>query len=322
MPHLRAVFPDCPPDVRKFLTAEHRGLVPELDVPDDPGTAELRSAALAGYDAAVVYVLKITDDVLARNPQLRAIAYLSTGAASHVDMVSANRRGVSIRNVPGYSTRAVAEHTIGLMLAASRNIVAMDRRIRAGQWRQLGGQELSGKTLGIIGLGEIGREVARLAAAFGMRVLAANRTPRAGPWTLLPIDEVLSRSDIVSLHIAHTADTELLLDRRRLGLLKASAILVNVGRGKLIDEPALVESLAERRIAHAALDVFAMEPLGASHPLAQLDNTTLTAHSAWYTSQATTRLLDGGLTALREELDRLAKSDIARSKRDGGSHQC
>ena len=308
MAHPRAVFPDCPADVRKHLTAEHHNLVPELEVIDDPGTTELRCAALSGYAAAVIYVLKITDDVLERNPQLRAIAYLSTGAASHVDMESANRRGVRIRNVPGYSTRAVAEHAIGLMLAASRNIVAMDRNIRTGQWRQLGGEELSGKTVGIIGLGAIGREVALIAAALGMRVLAANRTQRTGPWTMLPIDEVLAQSDIVSLHIAHTAETELLLDRRRLGLLKANAILVNVGRGKLVDEPALIDALKSRRIAHAALDVFATEPLGLAHPLAQLDNTTLTAHSAWFTSQATTRLLDGGLAALREELDRLTNS--------------
>lgn len=261
---------------------------------------------LAGYQACMLYVLKVSDQVMAAHPALRAIVYLSTGAANHVDIPAADRRGISVRNVPRYSTRSVAEHAIGLMFAALRQTVAMDRSIRADRWRQLGGAELQGRTLGIIGLGEIGRETAMIGHALGMKVLAWNRQPRHGAWTLMEIDELLAHSDIISLHTALTPETEGLLDRRRIGLMKKGAVLINVSRGKLIDEAAMIEALQSGHLRHAGLDVFAQEPPPNSSPLAKMDNVTLTAHSAWYTAEAAQRLFDASFTALREELDRIA----------------
>jgi len=303
-----AIFPDCPDDLKRFILPRHRDMVPGLVLPTDPQTAEGRSQAMAGYEACMLYALKVPDAVMAAHPQLRAIVYLSTGAANHVDMAAAERRSIRVRNVPRYSTRSVAEHAIGLAFAANRQIAAMDRHIRANAWRQLGGVELQGRTLGVIGLGEIGRETAMIGAALGMKVLAWNRTRRDGPWTHTEIDDLLARADVVSLHVALNAETEAILDRRRIGLMKPGAILVNVSRGRLVDEVALIEALRSGHIAHAGLDVFTQEPLSPDSPLNRLDNVTLTAHSAWYTADAAGRLFDAGFAALREELDLLART--------------
>ena len=302
----RAIFPDCPKDLKQFILPRHLTLVPELELPIDPLLPEARSQLLAGYQACMLYVLKVSDQVMAAHPALKSIVYLSTGAANHVDIPAAERRGIGVRNVPRYSTRSVAEHAIGLMFAAMRQTVAMDRSIRGDRWRQLGGLELQGRTLGVVGLGEIGRETAMIGHVLGMRVVAWNRQPRQGAWTLMELDELLACSDIVSLHTALTPETEGLLDRRRIGLMKKGAVLVNVSRGKLVDEIAMIEALQTGHLRHAALDVFTQEPLPSKSPLVGMDNVTLTTHSAWYTAEAAQRLFDASFLALREELDRIA----------------
>jgi len=306
MTPFRAMFPDCPPHLRDLITAEQLGLVPELTIRCDLIAPERQADALDRCDAAVLYQLRVTEDIFERHPRLKAVIYLSTGAANHIDMDAAHAREIRVRNVPGYSTRAVAEHAIGLMFCAARHVAAMDRELRQGNWRQVAGIELKGRTLGVIGLGEIGRETARLGQALGMQVVACNRSARQGPWRMVSLDELLSEADIVTLHVALTAETDGLLDRTRLARMKPGAILINVSRGRLVDEDALIAALRSGHIAHAGLDVFAREPLRGDHPFVQLDNVTLTSHSAWYTAEAAQRLFDGGFAALREELDRLA----------------
>ncbi len=311
MTAFRAMFPDCPAHLRDLITAGQLGLVPELTIRCDLSTPELQAGALDQCDVAVFYQLQITEGVLERHPRLKAVVYLSTGAANHIDMEAARVRNIRIRNVPGYSTRAVAEHAIGLMFCAARHIATMDRDIRQDSWRQIAGVELKGRTLGVVGLGEIGRETARLGQVLGMQVLAWNRSEKRGPWTLVSLDELLSQADIVTLHVALTPETEGFLGRSRLACMKLGAILINVSRGRLVDEDALIAALRSGRIAHASLDVFASEPLRGEHPLTQLDNVTLTSHSAWYTAEAARRLFDGGFAALRQELDLLAGQGVA-----------
>jgi len=164
--------------------------------------------------------------------------------------------------------------------------------VRAGTWQPLEGMQLRGKTLGIVGLGGIGREVARIASGIGMKVIAWNRTarPDAGV-ALVALDALLAHADVISLHLALTDETLCLLDAQRLARIKPGAILVNTARGGLVDEAALIAALASGRLRHAGLDVFHDEPLRPDHPLAKLPNVTLSAHAAFRTREASETLI-------------------------------
>ncbi|HEX9646218.1 MAG TPA: NAD(P)-dependent oxidoreductase, partial [Alphaproteobacteria bacterium] len=226
-------------------------------------------------------------------PGLRTIVFMGTGASSYIDLDAARRRGIRVHTISGYGDRSVAEHALALMLAGGRKIATMDRAIRAGEWATLDGVELAGKTLGVVGTGGIGKEMVRLGAALAMRVIAWNRSgvPADLPAEACALDELLASADVISLHLALNDQTREIIDRRRIGLIRPQAMLVNTARGGLVDEPALVEALQAGRLAHAALDVFADEPLAAGHPLARLDNVTLTAHAGFMTREASERLL-------------------------------
>jgi D-3-phosphoglycerate dehydrogenase len=184
----------------------------------------------------------------------------------------------------------------------------MDRDVRRGLWRCEPGVELAGRRLGIVGLGGIGKALARIGAALGCEVVGWNRSPVPSdlPCRLLPLDEVLATSDIVSLHLLLTEETRGIIDRRRLAAMKHGALLINTARGGLVDEAALVDRLESGAIT-AALDVFAEEPLAADHPLARLDNVVLSAHAGWMTVEAARRLLALGFMAMREEIGRLGR---------------
>lgn len=227
-------------------------------------------------------------------PELRALAILGTGT-DNVDLQAATRHGVVVSNTPGASTVSVAEHTIALMFAAARAIPASDRSMRSGHWRHLQGMELRGKTLGLVGLGAIGMEVAALGKALGMEVMAWSltrdeaRAARAGI-QLLELDDLLRLSDVVSLHLRASDRTAGIIGAQALSLMKPSAILVNTGRGALVDEDALATALASGKLRAAALDVFVQEPLPADSPLAGLENMVLSPHTAWVTVDASARL--------------------------------
>ena len=216
-----------------------------------------------------------------------------------------------MRTITHYGDRTIAEHAMALMLAAARRVAAMDRALRRGIWEPLSGIELAGRTLGVIGTGGTGQEMIRMASAFGMRVLAWNRSAAAKdlPSQAVALDALLADADVVSVHLALTPETRGLLGARRLGLMKAGAVLVNTARGGILDEVALIAALRSGRIAHAALDVFATEPLAPGHPLAELENVTLTAHAAFKTPEATGRLLARGLQLLRQDLAALAAGE-------------
>jgi D-3-phosphoglycerate dehydrogenase len=223
-----------------------------------------------------------------RLPSLELV--LQTGGhAYHVDAVAAAGRGivVALGRRAVMPSAAVPELTFGLMLAVLRRIHPLAAELSAGQWPPAMGRTLAGRTLGILGLGRHGRPVARIAAAFGMLVLAWDRDPgREYPddepvAERLPLDDLLERSDVVSVHLRLSPESEGLLDRGRLARMRPGAVLVNTARGAIVDEQALVEALAGGRLGGAGLDVFATEPLPADHPLRTAPNVVLTPHIGW-----------------------------------------
>jgi D-3-phosphoglycerate dehydrogenase len=268
--------------------------------PDDPAITVNRTVrvgpelpqVIAGYDIAIDDHSYMPTELVAQCPQLKHIVFLGTGAASYMDVAELKDRGIAVHIIKGYGDTAVAEHTIALMFSAARDIARMDRDMRGGQWTPQEGVQLFGKTLGIVGLGGIGAEVARMAKGLGMEVIAYNRTPRSdAPCPLVDIDTLLARADVVSLNLVLNDETRGFLSRERIARMKSGALFVNTARGALADEQALIDALKSGHIRHAGLDVFHNEPLKADHPLAQLPNVTLSAHAAFRTLEASMTLL-------------------------------
>ncbi len=231
---------------------------------------------------------RFTQALLERLPRLELLA-LAGRNTGQVDLGAATARGVLVTESQGSGAGAV-ELTMGLMLAVVRRIPHEDRAIREGRWQTGLGMELAGKTLGIVGLGRIGRKIAAFGALLGMPVLAwgPTLTPEraaASQATYVPLDRVLAESDVVSLHLRLSDVTRGIIGARELGLMKPTAYLINTARGPLIDEEALTATLCARRIAGAALDVFAREPIPRDHPLLALDNVVLTPHVGFVTME-------------------------------------
>ncbi len=304
----RSVYIDCSEFAHGLLTEDEWASVDGLDVHfGDPDPSAL-SDLLAGAGSVLNGHTPMDEALLRACPGLRSIVFLGTGASSYIDVEAAQALGIRIRTVRGYGDRSVAEHAFALMLAAARRVGEMDRALRSGIWDPLSGMELEGRTLGIIGTGGIGRALARIADAFGMRVLAWNRGSIRDdlPCRSIPLEQLLREADIVSLHLALTPETRGMISAERLRLLQPHAIFVNTARSGLVDTDALIAALRHRRIAHAALDVFDTEPLPADHPLTTLDNVTLTAHAGFKTPEASRRLALTGLALLRADLTALA----------------
>ncbi len=216
---------------------------------------------------------------------MRTIVFLGTGASTYIDVEAAERLGIRVRTVRGYGDRTIAEHAFALILASACHIAKMDRELRRGIWETPVGMELAGKRLGVIGTGGTGREVVKIAAAFGMEVVTWSRSapPEDLPGTRVSLEELLATSDFVPLHLALNDATRGMLGRSQLEQMRPGAMLINVARAALVDEAALIDRLKSGHIAHAALDVFGQEPLPAGHPLTLLDNVTLTSHAAFKT---------------------------------------
>jgi D-3-phosphoglycerate dehydrogenase len=295
----RIVFIDCNDQLQPVFDAVARPDDPPVTVNLTAFASEDLPRLLDGCKIAIVDHSYMPTEIVARCKDLRDIVFLGTGPQSYMDLDALRRLGVTVHAIKGYGDTAVAEHAIALMFACARDIARMDREIRAGSWRTREGVQLTGKRLGIIGLGGIGSEMARIARGIGMQVLAWNRTPRSKIAAPMEIEALLRQADVVSLHLALTDETRGFLDRGRLALLKRGAILVNTARGALIDEAALVEALDQGHIARAGLDVFALEPLGAQHPLARHDSVTLSAHSGFRTHEASLTLLGRALDIVR-----------------------
>jgi glyoxylate reductase len=229
---------------------------------------------------------RIDRALLDANPQLRFISSMSVGV-DHIDVAAATARGIPVGNTPGVLVETTADASFALLLAAARRLVEADRFIRGGHWRSenawsptfFTGKDVFGATLGIVGLGEVGRAVARRAAGFGMRVLGWNRSQITVPGVeLCELDALMAESDFVSINVALGEETRNLIDARRLSLMKPDAVLVNTARGGIVDEVALADALSHDRLAAAGLDVFAVEPTPADHPLLSLPNVVATPH--------------------------------------------
>src|SRR5450432_3696928 len=237
-----------------------------------PGSEELLIERIGAAEVVlnIRSSCKFTEAVFAACPKLRLVSVWGTGT-DHVDLPAAARHGVTITNTPGVSAVSIAEHALGLLLAVARRLPQMDAATRAGQWPRGQSVELYGKTCGIVGLGAIGRQFARLVTGIGMRAIAWNRTSRPLPGVeLVELDELYRASDVVSLHLRLTPETIGFLGRREFALMKKSAILINTARGAIINEAAMIAALASGAIAGAGLDVFTTEPLPPNHPVLHL----------------------------------------------------
>lgn len=279
----RTLFIDSTPDIDRVWKRVHgpkdipivvnMGPVEEKDVP----------AKVAGYDTVINDASYFSAPTLEKCRGLKHIVFLGTGAASFIDIAAAQELGMKVSTIGGYGDITVAEHAMGLVFAAARHIATMHGIVRSGGWRPMQGIELRGKTLGIIGLGGIGREMARIAEGIGLKVIAWNRTPKPGT---LPLDEVLAQSDILSLHLVLNDQTRGFLNAERLGRTKKGVIVVNTARAGVVDEPALTRLLKSGHVGHYATDVFGKEPPAPDEPLLKLDNVTLTSHAGYNTPEA------------------------------------
>ncbi|MBZ5540992.1 MAG: phosphoglycerate dehydrogenase [Acidobacteriia bacterium] len=255
-------------------------------------TKETLHAEIADADALVVRsATKVTAELLEKAPRLRVVGRAGVGV-DNIDLEAATRRGVLVMSTPGGNAISVAEHTFALLLALARQVPRHDAAIHAGRWEKssAAGTEVRGKTLGLIGLGRIGGEVARRARAFEMRVLAydpyiSEAAAREAQVELVPLEKLLAESDFVSLHTALSPATQNLINAQSIAQMKKGARLVNAARGELVDEGALAEALKSGRLAGAALDVFVEEPPKNS-PLIALPNVIATPHVAGSTTEA------------------------------------
>ena len=296
---MKSLFLDCNDQLAPVWERVIRADDPPIDVNRVPFAREDLPHLLANYEIALNDHSHMPTELVTQCPQLRHIVFLGTGAASYMNIGELQYRGVTVHTIKGYGDTAVAEHAIALMFACARDIARMDREVRSGIWTPQEGVQLLGKILGVIGLGGIGTEVARFGKGLGMQVIAYNRTPRVGA-PLVDIDELLERSDVVSLNLTLNEATRGFLSAERIARLKPGVILVNTARGALIDEAALIGALKSRHIRHAGLDVFHVEPLKSDHPLAKLPNVTLTSHAAF-------RTLEASMTLLRRAIDIVKK---------------
>jgi D-3-phosphoglycerate dehydrogenase len=292
---MRAVFVDANAALRALAETIGPATLPSLALAF--GDADIRPDALpalvAGAPIAVIDHTALPLEVARRCAGLRHVVFLGTGARSYMDPEALAALGIEVHLIKGYGDTAVAECAIGLLFDAARGFAAMDRAMRDGRWQRSEGRQLTGKTLGLIGFGGIAAEVARLADGIGMRVIAWNRTPKEAPGVaFVSIERLLAESDAVSLHLLLNDDTRGFLSARRIAAMRPGALLVNTARGALVDEDALVAALRSGQIAHAGLDVFAVEPLPPGHVLTTLANVTLCAHSGFRTPEANARLIE------------------------------
>lgn len=248
---------------------------------------------IKGYDGLIVRSsVKVTEDVLAAADRLKVVGRAGVGV-DNIDVPAASLRGIIVMNTPGANTIATAEHTMALLLALCRNIPQAYSHLKQGRWerKSFTGIQLYRKTIGIIGMGRIGGRVAARCQAFGMEVLAYDpylSDEIAHDLKVKPVSlpELLARSDFIALHAALTPDTENIINAQAIAQMKEGARIINTARGGLIDEAALIEGLQSGKIAGAALDVFAEEPLAANNPLLKMDNVIITPHLAASTVEA------------------------------------
>lgn len=262
-------------------------------------TKEELVSAIGDADVVVCNKAKLDSSIIDKCPKLKFIGLFATGY-NNIDTECAKERGIVVCNVPGYSTEAVAQLTFSMILALSGSFCEYTASTRNGGWIKSDTfsyfpfplRELKAKTLGIFGYGSIGREVAKIGRAFGMKIITYTRTPsKVDDAEVVSLNELFERSDFLSLHAPLTPETEKLINEETLSLMKESAYLINTSRGGAVDEEALAKALNEGKIAGAGLDVLTVEPMVSDNPLRCAKNCLITPHIAWAPIETRTRLI-------------------------------
>jgi len=301
------VIPDDAPAVMS-PSAAYRGLLEWADVACHttlPGGEERLIERIAGFPVVINVrsSSKFTREVLARSRDLKLLSLWGTGT-DNVDLRAARELGITVTNTPGVSAIAIAEHCLALLLAVARRLPAIDAATRRGEWPRGQVSQIHGKTVGVIGLGAIGRQFARIAAGVGMNVISWTMHPK--PELGIPhveLDELYESSDVVSLHLRLSERTERFIGAPEFARMKRGAVFLNTARGPIVDEAALVDALRNGTLAGAGLDVFETEPLPAGHPLTSLPNVVLTPHSAGVTPETLEAGLELAVSNIRRFLD-------------------
>ncbi len=290
---MHIVFPEgtgCVQGPEDLLSLKEKGTVDYFEQPPqnkDELIQRLRDADVVFLDYSVMDA-----EVIRACPKLKFICFLGVGYANCIDVAAATAHGVRVAYTPGYGATSVAEYTLGLILALARHIAFSYYSLKHGEWlsAKFQGMDLKGKTLGIVGLGPIGAEMARLGAGVGMRLVGWTRNPTperaTHGMTSVALDELFSTSDVVTVHLNYNAQTERLISRPLLERMKPSAFFINTSRAKIVDTHALAALLQEGRIAGAALDVHEEEPAPMNYLFASLPNVLVTPHIAYNSNEA------------------------------------
>jgi glyoxylate reductase len=274
--------------------------VQTFPAPDDPGDAAAQRALLECQGLICLLTDRIDRALLDTMPNLAFVSSVSVGV-DHVDVGALTERGIPLGHTPGVLVDTTADTAFALLLAAARRVGEADRFIREGNWSPDNpwspdfflGRDVSGATLGIVGLGEIGQAVARRAGGFGMRVLAWSRSRREVPGVEnVPLEVLLQSSDFVSVHMALTAETRGMLSAGEIALMKPGAVLINTARGGIVDEPALARALDSGQLFAAGIDVFEQEPVAMDNPLLQHPRVVVTPHIGSATIQTRAKMVD------------------------------
>jgi D-3-phosphoglycerate dehydrogenase len=296
----KIVYPDADTTSLEILRGERLAKLENLGevviYPDVPADDETFIERLSGASAAISG-WGLSNPVLAALPDLEVISFSGLGASTFIDIAEATRRNITVTHTLSAAS-TVAEHCLGLMLDAARNISHLDRDIRRGSWNTSTlGMDLRNTTLGLVGFGRIAAALVPMAQALGMKVIAWTRNPdpqraRRHGIEFTDLDQLLAMSDVVSLHLSSTPQTHGLLNADRLRAIKPGALLINTARSQLLDEAALIELLKSGHIRAAGIDVFDDEPIAADHPYIGLDNVVMTPHVAYNTPGALLEMYD------------------------------
>ncbi len=301
------VFPDSEPDMMDLLAGDRLArLVAHGRFMAYPGRPEDNAQYIERIKDATGILLgwDLPTEVMKQALKLEVIAFAGIGVGTFVDLDVAVAQGITVCNTPSYADNTVAEHALALLMSLARKTPQLDAKMRAGEWDQMQiGFELRGKTLGVVGFGGIGARMSELGNALGMNVIAWTRSPsperaaRHGA-RFVELDDLLAASDVVSLHVPATPETEGLIGDDEFDRMKPDAVLVNTARAAVVDEAAMIERLRSGRLAGAALDVYGEEPLPARHPLTKLDNVVLSPHMGFGTPEAVTSMVDIAIDGL------------------------
>ena len=299
---MRAIFVDAGEALGAVMRRLRRDTDMDVTINVQPDvTPEELPALVAGHDIVIIDHTALPTAIAKQIPSLKHVVFLGTGARSYMNPEELKAEcGIEVHIIKGYGDTAVAEMAFTLMWVAAKGIARMDRGMRNGQWLRTDGVELTGKTVGLLGFGGIAAEMARLCRGAGMKVIAWNRSPKTAEGVeFVGLDRLLAESDVLSIHLLLNDETRGFLSAEKLAKLKPSALLVNTARGAVVDEAAMIAALREGRLAHAALDVFDIEPLPPGHVLTTVENVTLSAHSAFRTPEASDNLIEAALNHCR-----------------------